>query len=136
MRIVLIDEEAVPMNYYVKALMKSGFEVVQFLDVEQALADVRARRPDLVILDMMMPPPDAYDEFDTEEGIMTGLFLFRDLRNLYPDLPIVVLTNLSDPSKLSQLSGDPLLVMQKNEATPFDFAAAVQRFMSSLVSSA
>ena len=41
-------------------LKDSGFESAEFADGEMLLAGVKARRPDAIILDWMMPPPDAF----------------------------------------------------------------------------
>jgi CheY-like chemotaxis protein len=132
MRIVLIDDDAIPMNYYVHALRYLGFEVVHFLDIEAAKRDILSRVPDLVILDIMMPPPVEYEDRDTEGGIFTGLFLVDDLRSHYPALPIIVLTNLSDAHTRGELIRDRLRVIQKNEFPPRDFADEVVRFFGSL----
>jgi DNA-binding response OmpR family regulator len=42
-------------------LRREGFEVLVAVDGEQALAKARAERPDLVLLDVMMPKMNGFD---------------------------------------------------------------------------
>ena len=42
-------------------MQKAGHEVVTARDGEEALAAAKARRPDLMLLDLMMPRGDGYD---------------------------------------------------------------------------
>src|SRR6202008_288828 len=58
-RIVWADDNA-DMREYVRRLLATRFEVEAVQDGEAALAAVRARQPDLVLADVMMPRLDGF----------------------------------------------------------------------------
>jgi len=59
-RIVLADDNA-DMRDYVRRLLAREHEVVAVGDGRQALEEVRARRPDLLLSDVMMPEMDGFE---------------------------------------------------------------------------
>ncbi|MGF1502610.1 MAG: response regulator transcription factor [Paracoccaceae bacterium] len=63
--ILLVDDEpniAFSLEYLMK---RDGYEVRTAADGEAALARVREKKPDLVLLDVMMPKRDGYDVCQT-----------------------------------------------------------------------
>ena len=66
-------------------LERAGLEVTLAADGAAALAAVRERRPDLVVLDLMLPGMD-------------GLEVCRRLRADDPTLPVIMLTALGEES--------------------------------------
>ncbi|NPV03815.1 MAG: phosphate regulon transcriptional regulator PhoB [Syntrophaceae bacterium] len=54
-RILIVDDEKDIVDLVAYNLEKEGYEVLKALDGEKALALVRAKRPDLVVLDLMLP---------------------------------------------------------------------------------
>ncbi|MDR7511086.1 MAG: response regulator [Armatimonadota bacterium] len=58
--LVVDDDEALQLMVG-RLAEKHGFEVRQALDGEEALASVAERRPDLILLDIMMPRLDGRD---------------------------------------------------------------------------
>lgn len=57
---VLLADDNADMRDYITRLLSSHFEVTAVPDGESALAAVRARRPDLVLSDVMMPRLDGF----------------------------------------------------------------------------
>lgn len=128
--VLLIDDDKLPMQFYVKALQKKGFKVKQCLKPDSALAFAQEKKGeiDAIIFDIMLPP-GRYKK--TNEGLRTGVFLLPDLRKHCPDIPIVVLTNVKNPSTLDEFKGKPLLkVVQKMECPPFELASLVWEIVS------
>jgi len=81
-RVLLVDDDALVLQMYRTGLSRLGFEVDTAQDGLEAIQRVRAQRPDLVVLDLMMPK-------------LTGVDFLRYLRG-QPDLaalPVVVLSN-------------------------------------------
>jgi CheY-like chemotaxis protein len=66
------------------ALSRRGMTVIAAEDGEQALALIRSERPDLVLLDLLMPK-------------MTGIEVLRALRadEQIRDIPVLILSNSS-----------------------------------------
>src|SRR5207245_7488857 len=60
-RILVVDDDPMVATTVQRVLRPEGYEVDVALGGAQALAQVSARRPDLVILDLMMPGIDGLD---------------------------------------------------------------------------
>jgi DNA-binding response OmpR family regulator len=78
-RILVVDDDPTVSDVVRRYLERVGMEVVLTSDGLSALRDVARRRPDLVVLDLMLPGLD-------------GLEVCRRLRSADPDLPVVMLT--------------------------------------------
>lgn len=79
-RIVVADDNA-DMREYVGRLLGARWDVVAVGDGEQALAEIRARRPDLLLTDVMMPRLDGF-------GLLRAVRADAQLS----DLPVVMLS--------------------------------------------
>lgn len=126
--VLLIDDDRLPMQYYVRALQQRGFEVKQCYDPDTTLEFIKKKQPKLaaIVLDIMMLPGKEYQDKNTDEGLKTGVFLYDDLRTLCPNVPVVVLTNVSNPETLQHFQEGPgLKVVQKLDYPPFMLAELV-----------
>jgi len=93
-RILTIDDEP-DVRAMLKARLESkSYEVIAAADGEEGLEKVEYERPDLIILDVMMPRMDGYT-------------FIREMRNRYPDLkiPIIVLTAKDKLKDLFEIEG-------------------------------
>ncbi len=99
--ILVVDDERLPMKYYNRAFgVTIIFEVKHCLDQHSAFEFMGNRKkPKLkaIILDIMMLPGKKYGSEDTNNGLKTGTLLYKDLRAIYPDIPIIFLTNVLEP---------------------------------------
>ncbi len=77
--LLLVDDERDFLEAMSRALSGRGFEVQTAENSRQAVARLRADRPDVVVLDVKMPGID-------------GVQLFRRINLVYPDLPVILLT--------------------------------------------
>lgn len=59
-RVLVADDEPAIRQLICLHLKRAGYELFEARDGTEALALVRDRRPDLVILDVMMPGPDGF----------------------------------------------------------------------------
>ena len=57
-RILAVDDDAINLRLVSTALERAGYEVVTASDGAQALEQIDFVRPDLVLLDVMMPGMD------------------------------------------------------------------------------
>ena len=55
MKILLVDDSSVNLGVVVESLESYGYDVLVALDGEEALQRVEVARPDLILLDVMMP---------------------------------------------------------------------------------
>ena len=60
-RILLVDDEPDILKTLNKRLEIAGFEVTQAIDGQEALAKTQELRPDLIILDIMLPKLNGYE---------------------------------------------------------------------------
>jgi DNA-binding response OmpR family regulator len=84
--ILIADDEVAMLKALVDKFKKSGFEVIQAGDGEEAYEKALAQKPDLVMLDILMP------KFD-------GITIMKKIRldqEWGARVPIIILTNLSD----------------------------------------
>lgn len=101
-RILLVEDDDALANVYLMRLQAEGFDVRRVSNGEDALANALSFKPDLVVLDVMMPKVSGFDVLDI-------------LRNT-PDtanLKIVMLTALSqdsDKARAESLGVDDYLV--------------------------
>jgi two-component system, OmpR family, response regulator len=88
MRILVIEDEPRILSFLVRGLEAEGFTVDSAVHGGAALERARAGRPDLVVLDLLLPGID-------------GLRVLRELKQERPELPVVILSARSDlPTKL------------------------------------
>jgi signal transduction histidine kinase len=85
--LALVAEDSRTQAFQLKSLLEAnGFEVVVAADGDQALASARARTPDVVISDIVMPKRDGYS-------------LCRALKDdaATRDVPVMLVTSLGEP---------------------------------------
>lgn len=79
MKILVVDDDPAVRESLRRSLIFNGYSIVLAADGEEALAKVQSERPDMAILDVMMPKLD-------------GLEVCRELRSQGDDIPILLLT--------------------------------------------
>ena len=89
--VLLVEDNDFIRNMYQLKLAKADFSVVEAVDGQMALDKIGEHKPDLVLLDLMMPN-------------VNGIDVLKSLKkqNLTPDLPVIVLTNVMDPQTIEQ----------------------------------
>jgi two-component system alkaline phosphatase synthesis response regulator PhoP len=60
-RILVVDDEIYIVHILDFSLGMEGYEVITALDGEAALEKLKTERPDLIVLDIMMPKLDGYE---------------------------------------------------------------------------
>jgi two-component system alkaline phosphatase synthesis response regulator PhoP len=60
-KILVVDDEIYIVHILDFSLGMEGYEVVTALDGEQALEKLKTEKPDLIVLDIMMPKLDGYE---------------------------------------------------------------------------
>jgi DNA-binding response OmpR family regulator len=90
-RILLVEDDDALANVYFSRLQAEGFDVKRVKNGEDALATALTYRPDLTILDVMMPK-------------VSGLDVLDILRNTpeTANLKVIMLTALSQPSDIER----------------------------------
>jgi CheY-like chemotaxis protein len=60
-RVLVVDDEQRILNFLSSKLRVSGYEVLTASNGEEALEQVQAQEPDLVVLDVFMPRMDGFE---------------------------------------------------------------------------
>src|SRR6185503_9480886 len=97
--------------------------------VAEALAFLNTqKRVDIILLDLMMPPGPLHGA-DTTKGATTGLELRKAMKERYPGVPIVLLTNVNSPELLhSGIEESGIQILHKFTYPPFELADALMEF--------
>jgi CheY-like chemotaxis protein len=83
-QVLVVDDDPNTVKYLTVLLRENGYDPVSAVDGKEGLEKIRQARPDLVVLDVMMPKK-------------TGLTLFKQLKkdDQYKDIQILMLTGIS-----------------------------------------
>jgi CheY-like chemotaxis protein len=103
-RVLVVDDDASIQGFLAEALADEGYEVRTAGNGREALAILNLWRPDLILLDLMMPEMDGW-VFRAEQRAMPGV----------GDVPVIVLSATRDlMARVRELT--PVQVFAK----PFD----------------
>ena len=103
-RLLVVDDDVSIRGFLAEALADEGYEVRTASDGHEALAVLKEWRPDLILLDLMMPRMDGW-VFRAEQRNMPGV----------SDVPVIILSATRDlATKAQEL--EPAYLFSK----PFD----------------
>lgn len=120
-RVAIIEDNRDIREMYSFKLKAGGFEVLEGEDGEAGLELIRKEKPDLVLLDIMLPKKDGFDilrEINAPDSGIKGL-------------PVIVISNLSnreDFFEAKKLGAIDFLV--KSECIPADVLKKVRSFFA------
>lgn len=100
--ILLVEDDEFISDVYTTKLTREGFEVERADNGEAALKKIHEHKPQLILLDLMMPVKDG---FETLQELKAD----EDLK----DIKVIVLSNLSQPedkAKVKALGADDYCV--------------------------
>ena len=101
-KILLVEDEPALQESFKTAFGGKGYELTQAMDGEEGLALMRAQKPDLVLLDLVLPKKHGFE-------VLKEMKSDANLK----DLPVIVLTNLEnseDVEKALELGATTYLV--------------------------
>jgi len=91
-RVLIVDDEDALVSLIEMWLEDEGYSVATATSGRQALESIAANDPDIVLLDLIIPPPDGF--------ILCNALLGR------PSPPqVIVMTGLTDPVRLHEVEG-------------------------------
>lgn len=117
--ILLIEDDAFISGMYQTKLSMLGYTVRVAADGEAGWQELMRERPDLLLLDIVLPKKDGFE-------------ILADLRNdeRLKDLPVILLTNLGqkpDVQKGLELGGDDYII--KAHFTPTEVVEKIEKML-------
>ncbi len=107
MKLLLVEDSKPIRRENESVLHKAGYEVICAEDGETALRLAREQKPDLILLDMILPKvsgPDVLRRLKAERETM--------------EIPVVVLSSLSEKNRQKLLEAGAEEYLEKNQVMP------------------
>jgi CheY-like chemotaxis protein len=103
-KILIVDDEAEQIDFASSVLQENGYITISAMDAEEGMKKVKAERPDLILLDLMMP----------KRG---GLAMYQDLKHdeETENIPVIIVTGVARGGDF-----DDLIVRQDKSISPPD----------------
>jgi two-component system, chemotaxis family, chemotaxis protein CheY len=90
-RILIIEDEIILRNLLEKKFKQEGYEVTVAVDGEDGIEKMRENKPDLIVLDIIMPRLDGF-------GVMEKMKEDDNLKDIY----IMIVSNSGQPVELDR----------------------------------
>lgn len=90
-KILLVEDDKFLRELIAKKLKSSGYEVIEAIDGESAVIKAKELKPDLVLLDLILPGIDGF-------GILTKIKEDPDISKT----PVIILSNLSQQEEVEK----------------------------------
>ncbi len=106
-KILFIEDEPNLQKTMEKILVQEGFEILGALDGEKGLELIKKEKPDLILLDLILPKKDGFE-------VLKEMKENEELKNI----PVIVLTNLEgmgDVEKALSLGATTYLIKANYE---------------------
>lgn len=117
--ILLVDDDLTLREMYEERLKAEGFTIVQASNGEEALSKAKDIKPNLILLDIMMPKINGFD-------VLKGLKADSELK----DIPVIILTALIQD--VDRVQGDKLGATDyivKSETMPGEVLTKIRKAM-------
>ncbi len=90
--ILIVEDDVVIARLLENRLKRSGYVVRVVRDGSEGLEAIEKKKPDLVLLDIVMPKVDGY-------------MVLQELRDkkLLPELPVIVISNSGEPVEIKRI---------------------------------
>ena len=118
MKIMIIEDDIHLLENYVTELEIRKYKVVTVTDGAKALSSVAKEKPDLILLDIMLPNKN-------------GIDILEEIRqdSKISDTPVVMLTNYGDEENIRRsLELGALDYLKKYNVTPSDVGQRLEKY--------
>ena len=117
-KILIIEDEKILVEMYKSKLEANNFEVISAFSSEEGMEILRKEKPDLIILDILLPKENGITFLEKIEKI-----------KVISDILIIVFSNYDDPEtrkKALKLGAEDYLI--KTQFTPREFLEKVKEY--------
>ncbi len=118
-RLLLMEDEKVLGEILFAKLSREGFDIQWELDGEAGLASMKKQKPDLILLDIVMPKMDGYD-------VLEAMHKDETLKKI----PVVVISNSGQPVEIERiLSLGVKDYIVKAQFSPEEVIAKIEKYL-------
>ena len=90
-KILIVEDEEIMLDLLGRKLKKEGYEVFTATNGEEGIEVMKAQKPDLILLDIIMPKMGGFE-------VMRRMRKDPDLK----DIPVIIISNSGQPVELSE----------------------------------
>ena len=90
-KILLIEDEEIMINLLQRKLSQEGYEVLVAKDGEEGLKSIREAKPDLILLDIIMPKMGGFE-------VMEEMNKDKELKKI----PVIIISNSGQPVEIDK----------------------------------
>lgn len=118
-KVLVVDDDPFILKMYVKKFQIAGFEVDSAANGETGLAKIKSFKPDLVLLDVMMPKMNGLEVLEKAKAD-------PDIKSI----PVLILTNLSSTSDAQEaVKKGAIDFMIKSNFTPSQIVTKAKKIL-------
>ena len=92
-KVLLVEDDPFLSSLLKNRLQKEGLEVNLAKDGEEALNSLKSAKPDLILLDLILPKKSGFEVMEE---------MREDPQMQFPGLPIIIISNLGQPEDISR----------------------------------
>ncbi len=119
-KVLIIEDEQLLYEMYKFVLVRNNFEVVIATNGEDGIEKAKTLRPDIILLDIMMPKMNGIQTLEKIKKI-----------NELKDIPIIMLSNISDKIEEQRcLSLGAVAYVIKSQYMPQEILKIVQKYLN------
>src|SRR3989338_2582405 len=90
-KVIIIEDEKALLSVLEHKLIREGYDVVLAVDGVEGLKQIKTKKPDVVLLDILMPNLDGF-------GVLERL----QTEGLIPKLPVIIISNSGQPVEIDR----------------------------------
>lgn len=121
-KILVVDDDPHIVSLIKTRFEANNYEVITANDGEECIEKILADKPDLVILDIMMPKVDGYN-------VLVGIKEIKAITGELPEIPVIVLTAVADPRVREMVEREQIVDYIIKPFTSADLLAKVKKAM-------
>ena len=121
-KILVVDDDPHIVSLIKNRFEANSYEVLTANDGEECIKKILSDKPDLVILDIMMPKVDGYN-------VLVGIKEIKAITGELPEIPIIVLTAVADPGVREMVEKEQIIDYM---IKPFDSADLLAKVKKAL----
>jgi CheY-like chemotaxis protein len=128
--ILFIDDERRRIQSFIDELELNDHKVKFESNVDDALDFFASNHNqlDLLILDVMMPTGNTFNDKEADNGFKTGICFYGKVRQQKPNIPIIIFTNVLNSESFDTTSGKTF-VFEKDMMLPLDLVEKVNHIL-------